>query len=274
MKTRTTLLLLLVAMISGSAASNAGPGNEVISQWRTRAISIDGNSRDWTGIPRVAVNEEFTLAALNDGTSLYLCLMASGDRPGEGIPGGGLTVWIDAQGGSEKRFGMRYPLGTGAGTPPPSDFDAPPVDAVEMGPPDTRGFDVEILEPGEQDQMTTARAGEKGFFMKIGRSYSGTVYELQLPLARLVSNLKDLNAHTPLVFGVGLESSGPMYDSPEGGMCRLPRPGWGTGWGRPDTEGPGPEFDPDDDLPLDFLIDDYQCGIGAETWFVVKLAGR
>ncbi len=274
MKTRTILLLLLVTMISGSAASNAGPGKEVISQWRTRAISVDGNSRDWTGIPRVAVNEDFTLAALNDGTSLYLCLIASSDRLGEGIRGGGLTVWIDAKGGGEKQFGVRYPFGPGAGTPPPSDFDAPPVDAMEMTSPVASGYDVEILEPGEQDRMTTARAGEKGFFMKIGRSDSGIVYEFQLPLARLVSDTKDLNAHTRLVFGVGLESSGLIPDRPEGGMWWHPRPGWGEGGGRPDTEEPGPEFDPDDDLPLDVLIDDYLCGIGTETWFVLKLASR
>jgi hypothetical protein len=179
----------------------------------------------------------------------------------------GLIVWFDAEGGTKKRFGIRYPViegglggpGTrrpgGSGPPaggpgrdpgrdpggdpgrPPGDEGPPPGPSGLMFDPakDGRWAHLELLGPGKDDRRSLMLDHAPGIEVRVGRVEGSVVYELKVPLQIDDGHPYAIGARAGATIGVGLET--PEIEKTEGtggfsmpGMGGRP-PGGGTGGG-------------------------------------------
>ncbi len=89
---------------------------ELESTWSSRAIAVDGAYAEWSGrLVRIDDDRSVALGVANDGSNLYLCLVTRDLDVQTLIERLGFTLWVDPQGGTEKRIGFRVaPFQAGA----------------------------------------------------------------------------------------------------------------------------------------------------------------
>ena len=83
------------------------------SHWNDHKIEVDGKNADWD-ITYLIDDNKLVIGFVNDSDFVYL-MLATNDRTLAMSMMRGLTVWFDPKGGSDKSFGIRYPLGGGLG---------------------------------------------------------------------------------------------------------------------------------------------------------------
>jgi hypothetical protein len=183
--------------------------------------------------------EQLSLGFFNDQDSLYVCLVAEGNFTRAQILRGGLTVWFDPEGGKEKKFGIRYPLGASA-----REMQMPP----EMGNPEETNErspkeamnELEIIrsKKAEPERMELAKAKDNGLEVVAAPSSGLVVYELKIPLLAKEGQPLAVGAKPGATIGIGFETSKPdlsrMQRGGPGGMPGggMGRPGMGGGYGR------------------------------------------
>lgn len=99
------ILFLLVIFLVGCGTI------ELDSQWKEQEITIDGKSSDWLGSMYFFEGEDISVGFLNDDSDLYVCLIAAEPTIRAQMMMQGFTAWFDPEGGKEKTFGIRFPLG-------------------------------------------------------------------------------------------------------------------------------------------------------------------
>jgi hypothetical protein len=181
---------------------------ELESRWRDREVTIDGNGNDWEGATVYFENENMTIGLLNDQDFLYLFL-ASDDRDIQRrLVMRGLTVWFDPDGGKDRIFGIRFPLGM--------QDPGMPLAFREETKPDREGFnemykktlnELEIIGPGEHDRLRTSVVGDHGISVKLGESDEHLAYELKVPLSRTVEHPHAIGSTAGKTIGVGFETT-------------------------------------------------------------------
>ncbi len=210
------------------ASLSLGCGNtELESTWRDRELTIDGNAIDWEGTTVHVEDENVTVGLSNDEDFLYLFLSSNDKNIQRQLLTRGLTVWFDPDGGNDRDFGIRFPLGTGM-----------PMMSRERMAPDREEFnemykktltELEILGPGEHDRLRTSVLGEHGISVKLGEAKENLVYELKVPLFRTVDYPHAVGSAAGETIGVGFETTQPnreiMRDRPRGRMSGGRRPG-------------------------------------------------
>ncbi len=77
----------------------------------SQPLVMDGRIEDWQGTVRSVDEERFSLGLSNDENFLYLGFMSRDEEITRPIMGRGLMIWVDAGGGKDKRYGIRYPVG-------------------------------------------------------------------------------------------------------------------------------------------------------------------
>lgn len=98
------LLLVAPAMLISSCKDEQMPGN-----WAQDVITVDGSVGDWESVPKYLFEEQGTaLAVCNDSQNVYLLLRFSDPEWAMPIRRSGLTIWVDADGGKDKDFMIRY----------------------------------------------------------------------------------------------------------------------------------------------------------------------
>ena len=98
--------LLLLFWMNG-----CGGPKKITSSWDRAVISIDGDLSDWAGHLSQLEDLPLYLGVHNDNRFLYLCLKTTDRAMKRQINARGLSLWLDAQGGKEKNFGIRFPVG-------------------------------------------------------------------------------------------------------------------------------------------------------------------
>jgi hypothetical protein len=101
-----TILSIIAAMSTG-CSSNL----KLNSHWRQQEITVDGESKDWQDGMTFVEKKNVSLGVANDEDYLYICLVATDRELLRQIIVRGLTLWFDPEGGKEKTFGIRFPLG-------------------------------------------------------------------------------------------------------------------------------------------------------------------
>jgi hypothetical protein len=191
-------------------------------------MTIDGAVDEWPQLEPLE-DTHVSAAAQNDGRSLYLMIATSDQARRQQLIAAGLIVWLDAEGGKKRSFGIRIPgllfsgMG-GARRGPHNDMPPPAAGEGRQLPPLTY---IEIVGPGKDDrrrlELETTRA------IRVARRQAeGTItIELQIPLQRNDGSEHAIGARPGSIVGLGLET--PKIERPEG-----PPPGGhgGTG-GRP-----------------------------------------
>ncbi len=199
--TVTLTLLLLAALLVGGCGSTTA----LQSTSPDREITVDGSAEDWQGALTPIEKKKLSLGVLNDGEFLYLALVTSDRQLINQMMIRGLTVWFDAEGGKEKTFGIRFPLGlmeSGAQFSPRETQQSPDVRR-------------ELFE-GSLDELDIVRSEDKSTRFPrqaiprlhvTAKMNAGTlVYELQIPLRTSETHAFAIDAEPGDVIGLGLET--------------------------------------------------------------------
>jgi hypothetical protein len=166
------------ALCTAALFSHCGSTTAIVSAPAQSAITIDGNDADWLGQKPVILADGVSINVRNDEKFLYVLLKAV-NRPQQMLLMlGRVVAWFDAAGGTDKRFGIRFPLPR----PRPemerrSDDDAPP-DFLAMA--DQNEF--ELLEGEGLEGARIPLFGAKGLALKVANTQGTLIYEMQIPL--------------------------------------------------------------------------------------------
>src|SRR3954453_20612155 len=115
MKTRTLAAFAVLIGLSTTVVSLAAHDKRAHfdSQWGATPIVVDGSPAEWAGPLAPFTDEPLSMAAANDGDSLFLILTASDAAVRRQILRQGLIVWFDSGGKDKKKFGVKFPIGAG-----------------------------------------------------------------------------------------------------------------------------------------------------------------
>ena len=112
--TRGGLAMVSVILISNFLLAGCTK-LELTSQWRDGLVAIDGENREWTGATTYLEDNNAAIGLLNDEEYLYVSLLTMDRMLQNQIMRAGFTLWFDPNGGKDKTFGIRFPLGMNSG---------------------------------------------------------------------------------------------------------------------------------------------------------------
>ena len=181
--------VLLVVSIALAAAGCGSAPPLYLAEPATPATVVDGEATEWPSALRPVPQEAgLSLGLRRDGTDLVVAVIAGDDRQARRIAIGGLRLWLDPEGGTERVLGVRYPA--------PADPDVRSV--LRSGP--RRGGAVDASDPTrlrrrfesglDQVEVTrgvlTQRASADGSFGGLAAEATwgprGLVVEMRIPL--------------------------------------------------------------------------------------------
>ncbi len=214
--------------------SVAGCGSlELKSHWRERPVLIDGNIDEWKNAMVQIEGKPWIVGLMNDSNYLYVAFVTT-DRPLQRqIMFRGMTLWFDHEGGEERRFGIKFPLGFEgmrqreyAG-----DFQNDPAreDTLTEGiPSDTS--EAEIFGPGPDEHHRVRLEELKQVALKMDLSQGRLTYELRVPLTDNGPDPYAIGTRIGTEVGVGIETTPRLGRSGSGGESgRSEMPGGGIG---------------------------------------------
>jgi uncharacterized membrane protein YgcG len=197
----------------------------------TRPITIDGRTDDWQGELFVVPGERMMIGFVNDGRFLYIAVLVEEAFQRTEVLYQGLTVWFDPKGGSEKEFGIRYPLGLPARERPIGrvtvEGEAPRP--VEL--PEGALSELEILHSEKEPPQRLLVADLKGVELKVTPSTGLLVYEMKIPLVADIDHPLAIGTAPGRTIGVGFETPKPDTSSLPGGASGAGMGGGGRGGG-------------------------------------------
>jgi len=185
-----------------------GCGNyklELNSDWRDREITVDGKNADWLGAMLFFEEDNVSVGLLNDENFFYVCLIAEDLFIRAQVMRKGFTLWFDPDGGKEKTFGIKYPLGmqaSGRGMR----RDEQSLERSSQAPRRPMN-ELEILGPGKDERKKMLIAEVKGIDISIEFSSGMLVYELKVPLNKSEQHPYAIGAEAGSSVGIGLETS-------------------------------------------------------------------
>jgi hypothetical protein len=207
-------------------------------------IVVDGDQSDWRGSLQPFGEAPFSVQAVNDGQDLYLRLTASTPEVRREITRFGLTVWFDPKGGSNKTFGIRYPVveepfdeyqnerhggshgGGGSGTGSTSgERPHPPEGAAENDSQPDGSDRVDVLGPGKHDARSSTRDHLEGVAVAMRVNQGTLSYELKVPLKTGEGRPYAIGTSAGKSIGIGFET--PKVNPP----ASASRGGYGGGGG-------------------------------------------
>ena len=102
-------IALTLALAATAAACGPGPALYE-AEPAPSATVVDGDAGEWPSALRPVPDEAgLGLGLRRDGDALVLVVVASDERQARRIALGGLRVWIDPEGGTDRALGLRYP---------------------------------------------------------------------------------------------------------------------------------------------------------------------
>ena len=175
------LLSILVGMFLSQGCSSQ---LKLDSRWSPQQINIDGDESDWQGALTYVDGKNVSIGMKNDGEFLYLCLVSTDRMLQRQMMMRGFTVWFDPDGGKEKTFGIRFPIGmmdsgmmfSGRGR------DGDPESMRENF---SRSLaELELIWPEEKRRTRLPAANAQGIAAAIGDPMDKLVYEIKVPLQK------------------------------------------------------------------------------------------
>ena len=220
---------------------------ELESGRRDREIVIDGKTPDWHGQLLYDEEDQISLGLMNDDTDLYICVLIEHPMLQRQVMTQGLTLWFDREGGTQKIFGIRYPLGMRPSTEreggemtesqgrprsvSPSEMRNPTQENADLGRAQERfkqsGGYLELLFP-KQDEKRRMPSDEAGGIRAVAEASSGMlVCEFKVPLRSGDGSSYGIEVDAGSRIGIGWE-----VPKPERGYFSQRRaPGAGSGMG-------------------------------------------
>jgi hypothetical protein len=189
---------LLVLSLVGIIAFFTGCSSTVLvkSSWEQNQIKIDGNDSDWKDRTFYLSDQSAILGVRNDSSFLYLFLKFTDKDKIRQVMRPGFTVWFDPEGGDDKVFGIRYPIGRMAGEPFAMGEDSESKEnqsSDKQSEKEDRSFDFnnfadqmatefEIVHDEDANPERMSIMDAKGIELKTKRSRDEFLYEMKIPL--------------------------------------------------------------------------------------------
>ena len=187
---------------------NSCGSDEIVSKWADKPVVIDGSEKVWQDKTTYLKDEGLLFGVQNDKDNFYLFLSTSDQSKIRQMLGRGLIVWFDAEGGSNKKFGIKYPVGAMAsGDMPPRTGDEDPKEIIKQRI-DRLSQEFELYEPDSKTWTRMSFAQVKGIEGKITRQDDRVVYEIKI--SRTPQNSDFFIASAGNKIGLGLET--PEFD--------------------------------------------------------------
>jgi hypothetical protein len=223
------LIIISAALFAAGGFSGCGGSMEMASKYSGDAVIIDGNDKDWEGKTIYLKDEKMLVGFQNDGENLYVMVSASDRDKQMQIMRLGLTFWFDEKGGTDKKFGIKYPAAMTPGERPmmgnsawggDNEGEGFRPEPGAMGPPeDMPGLsDLEIYEHETESWTKMSFQEAKGIEAKIGRQNNRVVYELKIALKEN-DNTYFLTDRTGKI-GIGIETNEIDKEKMKQGMGR------------------------------------------------------
>ncbi len=232
MKARIPLIVLLPLILS---LTNCSSSISLQSNWTKNELPLDINDPIWqTGLTRLD-DEPIYFNSINDNEFLYLYITTADQTYERQILTRGLTVWFDSTGGSDKLFGIDYPIGLRN-----NEFMRQQYDRNKQELPGREELtseslkELEIIGPLENQKFRTPPDGSKGITAKIERKNGNFTYMLKVPLYKSSEHYFAIGTNAGRQLGVGIELNKPTFP-----RLGLPGERGGTGGFRPPEDGMG-----------------------------------
>ena len=101
--------LLLSALVL--AAAGCGSSAPSVASGPVDSTQIDGDAADWSGALTRLDDDRLAVGVRNDGDRLAVAVVTSDRDAIRHTFLTGLTVWVDAGGGTERAYGVQFPVG-------------------------------------------------------------------------------------------------------------------------------------------------------------------
>jgi hypothetical protein len=212
---------------------------ELASSWKDRDITLDGKGGEWLGAKYYFEDSAISVGLVNDQQYLYVSMMTENPMIRAQVMRQGLTVWFDSQGGKNKSFGIKYPLGRQTGLE-----ERDRIDPQAMMDETTREemmqrlqesmTDLEILGPDEKVLAKKNIDDFEGIEVSMRNAAGTLVYEIKVPLVSSEEHPFAVGVEPGSVIGVGFLSPKMQFQRPGGmrGGGRVPGGGMPPGGGR------------------------------------------
>ena len=216
------------------------------SQWRQAAIVVDGDDAEWAGHKSFLEKHNLEFGIFNDADHLYLCFVLTDPVRQMQVARSGFSVWLDADGGKDRTFGVRYPLGVAERFAPEGDESQrpdgrtggrarggrgsggrPQSGRASIDPEQLARMMERVLSDGEFEILgplpgQRMRTGGTDVPVSVAAAWSQgrLVYELKIPLSRGVGRQFGIGARSDKPIGLGLVA--PVPDMARAGQRRSP----------------------------------------------------
>jgi len=197
----SSILILFLFLLVGCGTSKL----DLNSNWRDREITVDGKNADWLGAMLFFEEDNVSVGLLNDENFFYICMIAEDQFVRTQMMRQGFTLWFDPDGGKEKTFGIKYPLGMQASAMGMR-RDEQNLERSSQSPRRPM-IELEILGPGKDELKKIPIAEAKGIDIIVEFSSGMLVYELKIPLIRSEQYPYAIGAEAGISIGIGLEMS-------------------------------------------------------------------
>lgn len=181
------ITIIPAALLAAVIIAGCGSSMQIASKYSSQSAIIDGNDNDWEGKTVYLKDEKMLVGFQNDGDNLYVLVSASDKARQMQIMGLGLIIWFDEKGGTDKKFGIKYPVGLMPAETPfmrdngPEDGEGFRPESGDMGMPE-KFSELEIYEDETESWTKMGYREAKGVEIKIGRRNDRVIYELKIAL--------------------------------------------------------------------------------------------
>lgn len=231
---------------------------DVPSAWLATPPAEAGGKVAWEGIVLPLGDSPLSAAVRNDRDSLYVRVRTSDPEAQRRIRMTGLTVWVDHAGKEKRGFGVRFPIGSGAGGGRRGGFPGAPGEGTSGSPdggprsdPAAAPSEMELIGPGENDRIVVPASGGGGAWARLDANGDILTVELRFPLHATDDHPLAVGSAPGGTISIGFEAEKPRRAGggegrPEGGAPGgmhggggMGGPGGGTGGHGGGMGGPG-----------------------------------
>jgi hypothetical protein len=198
--------LLFLGLLEGCSST------VLVSRWTNGDVAIDGKGAAWNDSLVVLDDKQTSVALLNDEQYLYVNMRSTNRDLERQVIERGVTFWFDRDGGEQKRFGVRFPLGIDR-------FGE--MGGFRRGEGELRPYrrrdsiyvpvnDVEILGPDQGEQQRVAIDNSGGIDARFQVSHDTLTYTLKVPISSSGYFPHTIGARPGAVIGVTIASANAM----------------------------------------------------------------
>ncbi len=198
---------LTFIILLSSIGLGCGSSLKLDSQWRDRAISVDGKHEEWQEGMNFVEKENVAVGFFNDEDYLYVSMTTSNRDIQKQFMAMGFAIWFDSNGGKKKEFGILFPVGMmEMGLMMRGRGQSQDIETLRENFKKSLN-DLEIFMPGEKEPRRMPVADATGIEVTVGDSHEQLIYEIKVPLHKSEIHPYAIAAKADKPIGIGFETA-------------------------------------------------------------------